>query len=166
VLTARSNQDAENSQEFEEALKIWGSFIVSSCDTPRELKRVLNDLRYQAMMRRKEGPSTTRMERIITRLKRIVTGQHTAQAGDEIYVHEADLPARKVLELIPLSVLPEEQRARFMDPIDVQTSDSDSAVFKNLMRAKMQHQEEFKTWIGQMHMASPSPSESTMAAAQ
>src|SRR5947209_942483 len=112
------------------------------------------------------NPVNPRVFQILAQSQRIVTGQHTAQARDEIYVHEADLPARKVLELIPLSVLPEEQRARFMNPIDVQTSDSDSAVFKNLMRAKMQHQEEFKTWIGQMHLASPSPSESTMAAAQ
>ena len=75
LLTERSNEDAQNSPEFEKALAIWRACIVTGCDTPRELKRVVNDLRYRAMTKRDTGPTVTRGERITQWLRNIVTGR-------------------------------------------------------------------------------------------
>jgi hypothetical protein len=169
ILTARTNEDAENSRPFEDSMEIWDSFIVARCDTPRELKRALNDLRFQAMTRRNEGPSTTRGERLVRRLKQWVTGYHEAvpqqrfkkvesvsQPDREVQedsgvqaeqqrLNEAELPPRKVAELIPL--LPEE-RSRFWGK-DAVAGASDSELFRRLMEAKRKHLARFHRWIPQ-----------------
>src|ERR1041385_6983807 len=74
-LSARTNQDAQNSPEFEKSLELWGEYIVGLCETPREIKRALNDLRYQAMTRRMNGPSSTRGQRLARTLRQLVTGR-------------------------------------------------------------------------------------------
>lgn len=147
-LSARTNQDAQNSPEFEHSLSLWGQYIVGVCDTPREIKRALNDLRYQAMTRRNNGPSATRGERLIRALRQFVTGR-VEPAGISTRVDEAALPPRKAAEFANLTL---EELKDFLDPekLDVQGSEN----LKLLMELKRRHLKEFGRWIGE---AKPTP---------
>jgi hypothetical protein len=147
-LSARTNQDAQNSPEFEESLKLWGRYIVSVCDTPREIKRALNDLRYQAMTRRNNGPSITRGERFIRAIRGFVTGR-SEPIAIATRVDEAALPPRKAAELANLTV---DEWKYFLDPdkVDLQGSEN----LKLLIELKNMHLKQFRRWIGEIE---PSP---------
>ena len=147
-LSARTNLDAQNSPEFEDSLKLWGHYIVGVCDTPREIKRALNDLRYQAMTRRRHGPSATRGERLARSIRQFVTGR-PEPAPVEIHVDEAALPARKAAELANLT---DEEREYFLDPYKVEVKGSEN--LKLLIELKVQHLKQFQRWIND---AKPAP---------
>jgi hypothetical protein len=132
LLSIRSNQDAVNSPEFEESLRIWTPCILSKCETPRELKRVLNDLRYQAMMRRDDADRGSWLERLVKGSQR--------EAVSNARIKEADLPPYKVMELHGLSG---EDRTRFLNTEISQRSYVD----KRLMKAKEEHIKLFHRWI-------------------
>jgi hypothetical protein len=140
-LSARTNQDAQNSPEFEDSLKLWGRYIVGVCETPREIKRTLNDLRYQAMTRRSAGPSITRGERIVRALREFVIGQ--PQGPDVVTsVDEASLPPRKAAELANLDA---QDWAYFLNPSEMEIHGSET--LKLLIKLKKEHIETFKRWI-------------------
>lgn len=153
-LSARTNQDAQNSPEFEQSLKLWGQYIAGVCDTPREIKRALNDLRYQAMTRRSNGPSITRGERFIRTMRQLVTGKREEQPA-EIRVNEAALPPRKAAELAGLT---EQEWRFFLDPRVEYTGFTDSGFPKSgtaysetlnrLVDLKAKHIAQFGEWMG------------------
>jgi hypothetical protein len=147
-LSARTNLDAQNSPEFEESLKLWGQYIVTICDTPREIKRALNDLRYQAMTRRANGPSSTRGERLLRILQQFITGR-SPSAPTEKTVDEAALPPLKAAELANLTS--DEWRA-FQDPGHTEISGSET--MRLLTELKIKHIDGFKRWIGEATPAS------------
>jgi KAP-like P-loop domain-containing protein len=142
-FSARTNQDAQNSPEFEDSLKLWGQYIVGVCDTPREIKRALNDLRYQAMTRRSNGPSTTRGERLVRAVRQFVTGR-TETMPVEMHVDEAALPPRKAAELASLT---EPELNTFLDPDTVDTRGSQN--LQRLLALKREHLKIFHRWIGE-----------------
>lgn len=153
-LSARTNQDAQNSPEFEKSLEIWGPYIVGICDTPREIKRALNDLRYQAMTRRSSGPNITRGDRLIRAMRLIVTGKREEQPA-EIRVNEAALPPRMAAELAGLT---ENELNCFLNPQVQYTSFTDSGFPKpdtahsenlnRLVGLKAKHIAQFGEWLG------------------
>jgi hypothetical protein len=147
-LSARTNQDAQNSPEFEKSLKLWGRYIVTVCDTPREIKRALNDLRYQAMTRRNNGPSITRGERIIKGIRQFVTGR-PEHAPIATRVDEAALPPHKAGELANLT---DDEWKYFLDPVKVDLKGSEN--LKLLIELKKLHLKEFGRWITE---AKPAP---------
>jgi hypothetical protein len=142
-FSARTNQDAQNSPEFEESLKLWGQYMVGVCDTPREIKRALNDLRYQAMTRRNNGPSSTRGERLIRALRRLVTGR-SEKLPVETRVDEAALPPHKAADLAALN---EVELKAFLDPdvLDLKGSEN----LQRLITLKREHIKHFQRWIGE-----------------
>jgi KAP family P-loop domain/PASTA domain len=142
-FSARTNQDAQNSPEFEESLKLWGQYMVGVCDTPREIKRALNDLRYQAMTRRNNGPSSTRGERLIRALRRLVTGR-SEKMPVETRVDEAALPPHKAADLAALN---EAELKAFLDPdiLDLKGSEN----LQRLITLKREHIKHFQRWIGE-----------------
>ena len=142
-LSARTNLDAQNSAEFEESLKLWGHYIVMVCDTPREIKRALNDLRYQAMTRRVNGPSTTRAERLLRTLRQRVTGFYQPAAVEK-RVDEAALPPHKAAELANLTG---HDLQLFLDPDYKEVGGSEN--LKLLMEIKLKHINQFHRWIPQ-----------------
>jgi KAP family P-loop domain len=148
-LGSRTNQDAQNSADFEDSLRLWGNYIVSVCETPREIKRALNDLRYQAMTRRKSGPSTTRGERITRVIRQFITGSQET-AATAIRVDEAALPPRKAAELASLS---DDELGYFLEPdaLDIQGSEN----LKLLMELKNEHVKRFGRWINEKKVESP-----------
>lgn len=146
-LSTRTNQDAQNSPEFEESLALWGKYILGICDTPREIKRALNDLRYQAMTRRNNGPSITRGERMVRALRQFVTG-HPEPAPTETRVDEAALPPRKAAELANLT---DEEWKAFLDPYNVEVKGSEN--LKLLIELKVQHLKHFQRWVGEVKPA-------------
>jgi hypothetical protein len=152
-LSARTNQDAQNSPEFEESLKLWGRYIVSVCETPREIKRALNDLRYQAMTRRNNGPSITRGERIVRGIRQFVTGR-AEHVPVSTRVDEAALPPRKAAELANLT---DDEWEYFLDPkkLDLQGSEN----LKLLIELKNLHIKQFGRWIADAKPASEPTSE-------
>lgn len=143
-LSARTNQDAQNSPEFEESLKLWGRYIVGVCDTPREIKRALNDLRYQAMTRRTNGPSTTRGERLIKAVRQFVTGR-AEKTPIDTRVDEAALPPRKAAELATLT---DDELKAFMDPDKLDMKGSEN--LQRLIELKREHMRRFQRWIGEV----------------
>ena len=143
-LSARTNQDAQNSPEFEESLKLWGQYIVGVCDTPREIKRALNDLRYQAMTRRSNGPSTTRGERLIRAVRQFVTGRAEKMPVDT-RVDEAALPPRKAAELASLT---NDELKAFLDPDKLDMKGSEN--LQRLIELKREHMRHFHRWIGEV----------------
>jgi hypothetical protein len=147
-LSARTNQDAQNSPEFEKSLKLWGRYIVTVCDTPREIKRALNDLRYQAMTRRNNGPSITRGERIIRKIRQSVTGRKENEPV-ATRVDEAALPPHKAGELANLT---DDEWKYFLDPVKVDLQGSEN--LKLLIELKKLHLKEFGRWITE---AKPAP---------
>ena len=142
-LSARTNLDAQNSPEFEDSLKLWGHYIVMVCDTPREIKRALNDLRYQAMTRRVNGPSTTRAERLLRTLRQRVTGFYQPAAVEK-RVDEAALPPHKAAELANLTG---HDLQLFLDPDYKEVGGSQN--LKLLMEIKLKHINQFHRWIPQ-----------------
>ncbi|MGC2696126.1 MAG: P-loop NTPase fold protein [Candidatus Angelobacter sp.] len=140
-LSARTNQDAQNSPDFEKSLNLWGPYIVEVCDTPREIKRALNDLRYQAMTRRNNGPSATRGERLLRTLRQVVTGR-PEKMPVEMHVDEAALPPRKAAELANLTT---DEWGSFLDPekLDIVVPDN----LRRLTELKTKHLKEFGRWI-------------------
>ncbi|HEX7286192.1 MAG TPA: P-loop NTPase fold protein [Candidatus Angelobacter sp.] len=143
-LSARTNQDAQNSPEFEDSLKLWGQYIVGVCDTPREIKRALNDLRYQAMTQRSNGPSITRGERLARAMRQFVTGRAEA-APLETRVDEAALPPRKAAELASLT---DDELKAFLDPDKLDMKGSEN--LQRLMELKREHLRHFHRWIGEV----------------
>jgi hypothetical protein len=141
-LSARSNQDALNSAEFDDALRIWGEYIVGICDTPREIKRTLNDLRYQAMTRRSNGPTATRGEKLLKTVRQFVTGRREPEEH-EAHVDEAALPPRKAALLANLT---NDQMKVFLDPTLTAASDA-SASLKLLLELRTRHMQRFSRWI-------------------
>jgi hypothetical protein len=141
-LSARTNQDAQNSPEFEESLQLWGQYIVGVCDTPREIKRALNDLRYQAMTRRTNGPSTTRAERLLRALRQFVTGRAEKMPA-EARVDESALPPLKAAEFASLTA---EELKTFLDPDKLDMKGSEN--LQRLMELKREHLRHFRRWIG------------------
>jgi hypothetical protein len=142
-LSTRTNQDAQNSPEFEESLKLWGQYIVGVCDTPREIKRALNDLRYQAMIQRTNGPSTTRGERLIRAMRQFVTGR-AEKIPTEGRVDEAALPPHKAADLAALS---DEELRTFLDADKVDLKGSEN--LRRLIELKREHLRHFHRWIGE-----------------
>ena len=140
-LSARTNQDAQNSPEFEESLGLWGRYIVTVCDTPREIKRALNDLRYQAMTRRTIGPSSTRGERLLRMLRQFVRGR-TEPVAIAKRVDEAALPPFKAAELANLT---DEEWQLFLDSKQMVVNGSEN--LKLLMEIKVKHIERFHRWM-------------------
>ena len=121
------------------------------CDTPREIKRTLNDLRYQAMTRRSNGPSTTRGERLIRVLRQFVTGHREGQPP-EIRVDEAALPP---LEAAALAGLTDDERTSFLDPdkLDIKGPEN----LQRLIDLKREHMRCFGRWIGDRQQAPEPP---------
>jgi hypothetical protein len=144
LLTERSNEDAQNSPEFEKALAIWTPCIVTGCDTPRELKRLVNDLRYRAMTERDTGPTVTRGERVTQYLRRIVTGRK-AQVESARGVDEAALVPPAVLAIFEPLMSPEDLK-RFHDGQDQTFDSSVRSLFNEMMKAKAQHVKTFSRW--------------------
>jgi KAP-like P-loop domain-containing protein len=142
-FSARTNQDAQNSPEFEESLQLWGKYIVGVCDTPREIKRALNDLRYQAMTRRNNGPSTTRGERLIRVIRQFVTGR-AEKTPIEVRVDEAALPPLKAAALAGLT---DEELNSFLDPDKLDMRGSEN--LQRLIDLKREHLRHFQRWIGE-----------------
>jgi hypothetical protein len=140
-LSARTNQDAQNSPEFNQSLDLWGPYIVSICETPREIKRALNDLRYRAMTRRTNGPSTTRGERLLRSLRQFVTGRFEKMPA-EIRVDEAALPPMKAAEF---AVLTPKEFEIFLDPKTQEAKGSDT--LQLLLKMKQAHIRLFNRWI-------------------
>jgi hypothetical protein len=157
-LSARTNLDAQNSPDFEDSLKLWGQYIVGVCDTPREIKRTLNDLRYLAMTRRTNGPSSTRVERLIRTIRQLVTGR-TENVPIEARVDEAALPPLKAAELASLT---DEERARFLDLTDVDVQGS--ANLHRLIELKHEHIKHFGRWIGEARIEPPPDAPATGSA--
>jgi hypothetical protein len=147
-LGARTNQDAQNSPEFEESLKLWGQYIVGVCDTPREIKRALNDLRYQAMTRRTNGPSTTRGERLIRAMRQFVTGR-VEKISLETRVDEAALPPYKAADLAALS---DDDLRTFLDPDKLDMRGSEN--LRRLIELKRAHMRRIHRWSGEVKLAS------------
>jgi hypothetical protein len=143
-LSARTNQDAQNSPEFEKSLELWGEYIVGLCDTPREIKRALNDLRYQAMTRRMNGPSSTRGERLSKTLRQLVTGRKEKDPV-EGRVDEAALPPYKAAALANLT---EDEMEFFLKSEEaVEEYPKITETMKLLLRLKARHIELFGHWI-------------------
>ncbi len=140
-LSARTNQDAQNSPEFEESLKLWGGYIASVCDTPREIKRALNDLRYQAMMRRKSASSATRGERMARILRQAITGEINPVPAIAS-VDEAALPPLKAAALANMTT---DQWDDFLDPDNL--TPSGGAAIHVLTDIKAKHIKQFGRWI-------------------
>ena len=153
-LSTRTNQDAQNSPDFEKSLGLWGEYIVGLCDTPREIKRALNDLRYQAMTRRMNGPSSTRGERLAKALRQLVTGRKEKQAI-EARVDEAALPPLKAAALASLSV---DEETRFLGTGAETTYPGITETMKMLLGMKAKHIEIFGRWIGAPAPEPPDPS--------
>jgi hypothetical protein len=148
-LSARTNQDAQNSPEFQDSLKLWGQYIVMVCDTPREIKRALNDLRYQAMTRRSNGPSSTRGERLMRILRERVTGRSEPAAVAK-RVDESALPPLKAAELAKLSG---QELERFLDAESKDLSGSEN--LKLLLELKVKHIGQFHRWMQAAPEAAP-----------
>ena len=127
---------------------MWGRYIVTVCDTPREIKRALNDLRYQAMTRRNNGPSITRGERIIRKIRQSVTGRKENEPV-ATRVDEAALPPHKAGELANLT---DDEWKYFLDPVKVDLQGSEN--LKLLIELKKLHLKEFGRWITE---AKPAP---------
>ena len=142
-LSARTNQDAQNSKRFEDSLKLWNEYIVPMCNTPREIKRALNDLRYQAMVRRTNGPSSTRGDRLTKALRQWVTG-HKEKDLVEGRVDEAALPAYKAAALANLT---EDEMGVFRHPTTVAEYPGISQTMKVLLKLKARHIKLFECWI-------------------
>lgn len=142
-LSTRTNLDAQNSPEFEESLNLWGPYIVGVCDTPREIKRALNDLRYLAMTRRTIGPSSTRGERMLRALRQFVTGR-AEERSIATRVDEAALPPWKAAVLANLT---DEEWKYFLDPNPNKVYANISENLKRLMELKSRHFEVFGRWI-------------------
>ncbi|MGB9123712.1 MAG: P-loop NTPase fold protein [Candidatus Angelobacter sp.] len=153
-LSARTNQDAQNSPEFEKSLELWGEYIVGLCDTPREIKRALNDLRYQAMTRRMNGPSSTRGERLTKALRQLVTGRKEKDPV-EARVDEAALPPLKAAALASLSA---DEETRFLSKDAETTYPGITETMKMLLGMKAKHIEIFGRWIGAPAPEPPDPS--------
>jgi hypothetical protein len=153
-LSARTNQDAQNSPEFEKSLELWGEYIVGLCDTPREIKRALNDLRYQAMTRRMNGPSSTRGERLARALRQLVTGRKEKDPV-EARVDEAALPPVKAAALASLSA---DEETRFLGTATETTYPGITETMKMLLGMKAKHIEIFGRWIGAPAPEPPDPS--------
>jgi hypothetical protein len=148
LLSARTNQDAQNSAEFEQSLRLWGQYILGICDTPREVKRALNDLRYQAMTRRRNGPSVTRAERLVKAIRARVTGQ----PEDEplaTRIDEAALPPLKAADLANLTV---DERKSFMDPSALEATGSET--LQRLTQLKQEHINHFHRWMDDVRITS------------
>jgi hypothetical protein len=160
-LSARTNQDAKNSPEFEKSLELWGEYIVGLCDTPREIKRALNDLRYQAMTRRMNGPSSTRGERLAKALRQLVTGRREKDPV-EAHVDEAALPPLKAAALASLSA---DEEMRFLGTTTETTYPEITETMRMLLGMKAKHMEIFGRWIGVPAPEQPDPS-SNMAQAR
>ena len=152
-LSARTNQDAQNSPEFEKSLELWGEYIVGLCDTPREIKRALNDLRYQAMTRRMNGPSSTRGERLSRTLRQLVTGRKEKDPV-EARVDEAALPPLKAAALASLS---DDEEKRFLGKDADTTYPGITETMKMLLGMKAKHIELFGRWIGAPAPEPPEP---------
>lgn len=152
-LSARTNQDAQNSPEFEKSLELWGGYIVGLCDTPREIKRALNDLRYQAMTRRMNGPSSTRGERMAKALRQLVTGRKEKDPI-EGRVDEAALPPHKAAALASLSA---DEETRFLGTSAETTYPGITETMKMLLGMKAKHIEIFGRWIGASAPEPPGP---------
>jgi hypothetical protein len=161
-LSARTNQDAQNSPEFEKSLELWGEYIVGLCDTPREIKRALNDLRYQAMTRRMNGPSSTRGERLARTLRQLVTGRKEKEPV-EGRVDEAALPPVKAAALASLS---DDEEMRFLDTAAGATYPGITETMKMLLGIKARHIEIFGRWIGAPAPEPPVPPDSSGDMAQ
>jgi len=146
-LSARTNLDAQNSPEFENSLKLWGQYIVGVCDTPREIKRALNDLRYQAMTRRMNGPSITRGERLLRVLRQFVTGRAEPQQVAR-HVDEAALPPLKAAALADLN---DDELQSFLDPDKTQLQGSEN--LKRLTQLKIEHIKTFGRWMEEVKHA-------------
>ncbi len=146
-LSARTNQDAQNSLEFNKSLDLWGQYIVSVCDTPREIKRALNDLRYQAMTRRTNGPSTTRGERLTRALRQFVTGR-IEKRPSEMRIDDAALPPLKAAEFASLT--PQEFDT-FLSPKTLGAGGG-SENLQLLMKMKEEHIRIFGHWIGEVKL--------------
>jgi hypothetical protein len=155
-LSARTNQDAQNSPEFEKSLELWGEYIVGLCDTPREIKRALNDLRYQAMTRRMNGPSSTRGERMAKALRQLVTG-HKEKDPVEGRVDEAALPPLKAAALASLSA---DEETRFLGAAAETTYPGITETMKMLLGMKAKHIEIFSRWIVAPAPEPPEPPDS------
>lgn len=155
-LSARTNQDAQNSPEFEKSLELWGGYIVGLCDTPREIKRALNDLRYQAMTRRMHGPSSTRGERLARALRQLVIGRKEPDPV-EGRVDEAALPPLKAAALAALSA---DEEARFLGKDADTTYPGITETMKMLLGMKAKHIELFGRWIGTPAPEPPEPPDS------
>jgi len=127
---------------------LWGQYIVGVCDTPREIKRALNDLRYQAMTRRSNGPSATRGERLVRSIRQFVTGR-PEKAPAEARVDEAALPPLKAAALADLT---DSELQYFLGPdtLDIRTS---SENLKLLIQLKIKHMEQFKRWLAEAQPA-------------
>ena len=144
-LSTRTNLDAQNSPEFERSLNLWGPYIVGVCDTPREIKRALNDLRYLAMTRRTNGPSSTRGERMGRVLRQWVTGR-VEEPAIAIRSDEAALPPWKAAVLAGLT---EQEWKYFLDPNTNLNVGNSSENLKLLMKLKAEHINLFRRWIGE-----------------
>jgi hypothetical protein len=149
-LSARTDQDAQNSPEFNQSLDLWGPYIVSICETPREIKRALNDLRYRAMTRRTNGPSTTRGERLLRSLHQFVTGR-VEKLPAETHVDEAALPPLKAAEFANLT--PKEFEL-FLDPKTQEAKGSDT--LQLLLKLKQAHIQLFNRWLDDVRAKLPS----------
>lgn len=152
-LSARTNQDAQNSPEFEKSLELWGGYIVGLCDTPREIKRALNDLRYQAMTRRLNGPSSTHGERMAKALRQLVTGRKEKDPI-EGRVDEAALPPLKAAALASLSA---DEETHFLGTGAETTYPGITETMKMLLGMKAKHIETFGRWIGAPAPEPPGP---------
>jgi len=65
VLTRRPNEIIQDSEKFTDALKLWRPIITEKCNSPRDLKRFLNRVRYIAMRWRKPSEQKTLLQRLI-----------------------------------------------------------------------------------------------------
>jgi hypothetical protein len=101
-----------------------------------------NDLRYQAMTRRNNGPSSTRGEILIRAIRQVVT-RYREQVVPQPHVDEAALPPLKALEL---AALEEKEWKPFLDPKDLIVEGSEN--FKLLTEIKIEHLKQFERWIG------------------